>query len=128
MDNGFVTTIKVCSTIFFRIEVKLSVPCRKILGMIQNATGMKRDTLYAKFITISHQVSPALLPDVCAGYCQGALVDESLMIRTQMGMHSRPRMVTVLGTSCAIPPHNIRTLTMHVYEMLQVNPHVTYSK
>jgi hypothetical protein len=33
---------------------------------------------------ISHQVSPASLPDVSDGYCQRALVNESGMIRTQM--------------------------------------------
>jgi hypothetical protein len=31
------------------------------------------------------QVSPALLPDISAGNCQRALMDESGIIRTQMG-------------------------------------------
>jgi hypothetical protein len=35
------------------------------------------------------QVSPALLLCVSAGICQRALVDESGMIRTQMGTHSK---------------------------------------
>jgi hypothetical protein len=54
----------------------------------------------------SHQDSPALLPDVSAGYWDTAVVDESGMIRTQMGMHNRSEMVTLLGTPCLIPPQN----------------------
>jgi len=55
---------------------------------------------------ISRQVYPASLPDVSAGYCQRALVDESGMIRTQMGTHNISEMVAVLGTPCAIPSRN----------------------
>jgi hypothetical protein len=36
-------------------------------------------------MAISHQVSPASLQNVSAGYCQRALVDGSEMIRTQTG-------------------------------------------
>jgi hypothetical protein len=54
-------------------------------------------------MAIPHQVFPALLPDVSAGYCQGAVVDESGMIRTQVGVHNRSEMAAVLGTPCAIP-------------------------
>jgi hypothetical protein len=57
-----------------------------------------------KFSAIPRQVSPALVPDISAGYCQSALVDESRMIITQI--HSRSEMVAVLGTQCAIPPRN----------------------
>jgi hypothetical protein len=32
---------------------------------------------------------PALLLDVSAGVCEGSVVDESGMIRTQMGTHNR---------------------------------------
>jgi hypothetical protein len=41
-----------------------------------------------------------------AGNCHIALVDESGMIRTQMGTHNRSQIVAVLGTPCAIPRHN----------------------
>jgi hypothetical protein len=44
--------------------------------MFKNPAGMKRDTLWAKFTAISHQVSPDSLLGVSAGYCQRALVDE----------------------------------------------------
>jgi hypothetical protein len=50
---------------------------------------MKRDTSQAKFMAISHHVSPALLSDVSADYCQTALAEESGMIRTQVEMHNR---------------------------------------
>jgi len=53
-------------------------------------------------MAISCQISPALLPDVSAGYCQRALVDESGMIRTQIGMHNRSEMFTVHGMPCTI--------------------------
>jgi hypothetical protein len=46
-------------------------------------------------MAISHQVSPTLLLDVCAGNCQRALVDESEIIRNQIQMHSRSEMVTL---------------------------------
>jgi hypothetical protein len=45
--------------------------------------------LPAKFTTISHRVSPDMLLNVSDGICLRALVDESGMIITQVGMHSR---------------------------------------
>jgi hypothetical protein len=74
--------------------------------MLENSTGRKRDHSSAKFTAISRQVSPASPPDVSAGNCQRALVDESGIIRTQMNTHNRSVMVAVLGTLCAIPPRN----------------------
>jgi hypothetical protein len=53
--------------------------------MFKNPAEYERDTSSAKFMAVSCQVSPALLPNVYAGYCQRALVDESGMILTQMG-------------------------------------------
>jgi hypothetical protein len=44
-----------------------------------------------------------------AGYCQRALVDESGMIITRMGMHNRSEMVAVHRKPCAIPPRNSNT-------------------
>jgi hypothetical protein len=49
------------------------------------------------------KISSALLVGVSAGYYQRALVDKSLMIRTQMGKHNRSEMITVYGAPCAIP-------------------------
>jgi hypothetical protein len=46
------------------------------------------DILSAKF-AISQQVSPDSLLGVSADICHRALVDESGMIRTQMGTHNR---------------------------------------
>jgi hypothetical protein len=47
-----------------------------------------------------------LLLGVFADYCQRDLVDESEMIRIQMGMHNRSEMVAVYGIPCVIPHHN----------------------
>jgi hypothetical protein len=55
-------------------------------------------TFLAKFL-------PASLLGASAGICQKALVDESGMIRTQMGKHDK-KMVAVHGTLCTIPPRN----------------------
>jgi hypothetical protein len=63
---------------------------------------MKRVTLQAKLMAISRQDSPASLPDISAGYCLRAMVDESGMI--QMGTHNRSEMVAMLGKSCDTTP------------------------
>jgi hypothetical protein len=46
-------------------------------------------------IVIYRQVSLALLLDVSACSCQRVLVDESEIIRNQMGMHNKSEMVVV---------------------------------
>jgi hypothetical protein len=56
---------------------------------------------------ISRQVSSAALVDVSAGYCQGALAVESVIIITKMRKHNRSVMVVEYRTPCAIPPRNI---------------------
>jgi hypothetical protein len=63
---------KIRSMPSFKGEVKSSASCRKIPA----------ETFLAKFV-------PASLLGVSAGICQRALVDESGMIRTQMGMPYR---------------------------------------
>jgi hypothetical protein len=70
------------------------------------------DTSSAKFTDISHQISPASLLDVWAGYCQTALVSESGMIRTQMRKHERSVMTAVYGTPWPIPPP--QTVTVRI--------------
>jgi hypothetical protein len=57
-------------------------------------------------MVISCQDSPASLLGIFAGYCQIRLMDESGMIRTQIGMHNKSQMVTVHEMPCAIPLHN----------------------
>jgi hypothetical protein len=47
--------------------------------MVKNPEEYEGDTLSAKFIAISRQVSSASLSGVCAGYCQRALEDASGM-------------------------------------------------
>jgi hypothetical protein len=48
-----------------------------------------RDTSPVKFTSISRQLFSVSLLGVPVGFCQGALVDQSGMIRTQMGTHNR---------------------------------------
>jgi hypothetical protein len=57
--------------------------------MLKNPTSIKRDTSSAKFTAISRQVSPTFLLGVSPGNCHIALVDESGMAGTQMGMQNR---------------------------------------
>jgi hypothetical protein len=61
---------------------------------------------WAKFTATFLKISPPSLPDVYAGYCQSTLMDESGLIKTQMGTQNRPEMVAVLGTPREIPPRN----------------------
>jgi hypothetical protein len=49
---------------------------------------MKTNTSKAKFMTISHQVSPASVLGVSVGYYQRNLVTELLKIITQMGIRN----------------------------------------
>jgi hypothetical protein len=104
-DHGFLRAIKIRRTTSFVGEVKLSVICRKILRHVKYSYSMKEigytcwknvRPFLAKFILLHYHMS--------AGYCQRALVDESGIIRTQMGTHNRPVMVAVHGTHCEIPP------------------------
>jgi hypothetical protein len=53
--------------------------------MLKIPAAYETDTSQARLTVISCQVSYASLADVSTGYCQRALVDESEMIRTQMG-------------------------------------------
>jgi hypothetical protein len=81
--------IKIHSTTLFGREVKPLVPCHKIYGKLKNPMRVKEILHKQNLAAISHQVSPASLLVVSARICLRAVVDESGMIRTQMGMHSR---------------------------------------
>jgi hypothetical protein len=56
--------------------------------MLKIPAEYERATSPAKLTYIPRPVSSSLL-GVCAGICHTTLVDESEMIRTQMGMHNR---------------------------------------
>jgi hypothetical protein len=83
--------------------------CRPHLGMIcgilKNPAEDERDTSSVKLKAIFRQVphTSLLTVSISAGIFQRALVDESGMIRTQMGKSNRSEMVAVLGTHCAMP-------------------------
>jgi hypothetical protein len=73
--------------------------------MLKNPVENERNISSAKFAAISCQDSPESLIGTSVGICQRALVDESGMIRTQMGLIYQ-EIVAVHGTLCTIPPHN----------------------
>jgi hypothetical protein len=51
-----------------------------------------------KFIAISRHISPGSLLGVPTGICERALMDESEVIRTQMGRTVEQKVVVVHGT------------------------------
>jgi hypothetical protein len=77
--------------------------------MLKIPAKYEKNTASTKFTPVSRQISPALRPDVSAGYCQRTLVDKSVMIRTQMIKRNETEMVVVLGKPCVIPPRNINS-------------------
>jgi hypothetical protein len=111
---GFLRAIKIHSMTCVGGEVKPSVSCHRILWHIEEPYKYEKRYFIAKFTAISHQVSPALLLRVSVGNCQRALVDESGMVRIQMGTHSRLEMVTVHGTPCVIPCYNSNSMCILV--------------
>jgi hypothetical protein len=50
---------------------------------------------------MSLPVSPTSLLDISADNCKGDVMDESGMIRNQMGIYYRSEMVAVQGSPCA---------------------------
>jgi hypothetical protein len=50
---------------------------------------MKKDTCRQNSLTFLAKFLPASLLGVSAGYCQGALVDESGIIRSEMGTRNK---------------------------------------
>jgi hypothetical protein len=76
--------------------------CRKILSYVNDPCGVwqiLRGKILANFL-------PASLVGVSDGICHRALVDESGMIRTQMGSTVDQKMTAVHGALCTIPPRN----------------------
>jgi hypothetical protein len=57
--------------------------------MLKIPAEYERDTSPTKLMNIFRQVSPCLVLDVFAGIYKSALVDDSGMMRTQMGTHNR---------------------------------------
>jgi hypothetical protein len=76
--------------------------------------------LVGKSVDISRQIYPTSQLGVSAGYCQTAVVDESWMIRAQMGKHNRSVIVAVYRTPCAIPPRNNKQNIMTKYGWMEV--------
>jgi hypothetical protein len=72
--------------------------------MLTNPTDIKEIIIKQNLLAISGQVSPALLIGVSAGNCQRFLVDESSIIRTQMGTHNGSEIVEVRRSPCVPAP------------------------
>jgi hypothetical protein len=96
--------IEIRSTASFGRKVKPLVPCSRILLHVREPHECERGTSSAKFTFISRQVSPASLPVVSAGYCQRAVMDESGIIRTQMGTHNTSNGRSVWDALCDSTP------------------------
>jgi hypothetical protein len=107
-DNGFLLAIKICSTTSFGREEKLSVPCRKILQHVKEPYRYeKRYSVHNIHNHFSPSFSCFITRCLCwLQYYQRPLVDESGMIRMQMGIHSISGMVAVHRMPCVIPPYN----------------------
>jgi hypothetical protein len=99
--------VKIRSTTSFRGEVKLSVPCHKILWHIRDPYSMKRDTCRLKSRTFLAKFLPALVLGVCFSLPESS---GRWMIRTQMETHNRPIMVAVYGMPWVIPTCNSNIL------------------
>jgi hypothetical protein len=94
--DGFLRAIKIRSTTSFRGEVKAVSPLSRVYGMLKNPMTVKRVLCKQNLKDISHQISPAVLLDLLV--IAGVLVNESGMIRTQMGTHNRSEMGAVQGS------------------------------
>jgi hypothetical protein len=87
-------------------KVKQSVPCCKILQHVKDPYKYGKGYFIGKVHSHFLPRSPTSLLGVSAGNCQTALLDESGMVRTQMGVHNGSEIITVHVTPCVIPPHN----------------------
>jgi hypothetical protein len=103
--------IKLSSTTLFENNVKPLVSCLKILRHVKDPTGMKEISLFRR--QNSWQLL-ASLPEFSTGYCQRALVDESGMIRTQMGSKCLGSLVRYHSVTVTV----VRQLVICWYEVL----------
>jgi hypothetical protein len=87
--------IKIRSTTSFGGVAKPSAPSRKILIRVKERYEYEKRYFVGKIHVHFRQVFTALTLGVSAGYYPRSLVDESGMIRLQMGTRSRSEMVAV---------------------------------
>jgi hypothetical protein len=80
--------IKILTTSFGG-KAKPSATCHNVLQHVKGLAEYDRDTLPSKLMDISHKFLPALILGMSAGICQRAIMNDSGMIRTWMGMHNR---------------------------------------
>jgi hypothetical protein len=72
--------------------------------MLKNPTSMKDRLHRQNSAAVCCQLSSALLLDVSAGNCQRAVVDESKIIRNEIGTLKISEMVALQGLPCASTP------------------------
>jgi hypothetical protein len=111
-DRGFkpgqgrctVKAINIRSMTFFEGEIKPSAPCRKILRHVKDPASMIQILRRQNSATIFSPNFSCFATNVCARNCERAVVDESGILRTQMGTHNRSEMVALKGSPC-VPTH-----------------------
>jgi hypothetical protein len=94
-SDGFLRAIKIRSTTFFWGEVKPPAPCRQILRQVKDSLGYDGDTDRQNSAAISRPISPLFGTRCLLQTEQGTLVDESGMIRTQLGSTVDQKMIAV---------------------------------
>jgi hypothetical protein len=94
-SDGFLRTIKIRGTNSFGGEVKPSAPFRKILWYVKDPLRYDKDTDRQNSTAISRPVSPRFANRCLLQPEQRNVVDESGMIRTQMGSTIDQKMVAV---------------------------------
>jgi hypothetical protein len=79
--DGFIRAIKICSTPSFGWEVKLEVPCRKILWYVKDilkshGDGWTKFSFPSSILLLAPEMSLLAGPPDSTGGCQSALVDK----------------------------------------------------
>jgi hypothetical protein len=98
-SDGFLKVIKSVARLFFGGEAKPPAPCSKILRHIKERSRYEQRYLYTKFMDIPYQVSPHFAARCLLQPDHATLVDESGIIRTQMGSRTDQKMVAVTWDS-----------------------------
>jgi hypothetical protein len=108
---GFSMATKIRSKTCFWEKIKPPGPCRSILWHVITSCRYEERYFVGTFTATFCEFSPPSLPYVSVGYCERGLVVGIGIMRTQTEMHNRSETVAILGTPCAVPPHNSISIT-----------------
>jgi hypothetical protein len=86
---------KILSTTSFGAAVKMSAHVVRFYSVLRKDTSMKEILCRQNPRKFLRQVSPTSLLDVFIGTCRRVLVDESEVIRNEMGTHNKSEIVVV---------------------------------